>query len=75
MPGETCGPGLETSRRECTNPPPKNGGANCTGEMFRTRDCNTCGHGQIDNVPGKIYTPLNVLGVLVVWDHFISTYI
>ena len=44
--GRTCGPGVEASRRECTNPGPKNGGENCTGEMFRTRDCNTC--------PGKI---------------------
>ena len=63
----TCGPGLETIRRECTNPPPKNGGANCPGEMFRTRDCNTCGDDQRENVPGKIYTlsTCSILGDLL----------
>ena len=35
------GPGVQLRRRECSNPPPSNGGANCTGKMVRDRDCNT----------------------------------
>ena len=37
----TCGPGVQFSRRECSKPRPKNGGANCSGEMFRNRTCNS----------------------------------
>jgi len=51
VPGTSCGSGKQSSRRECTNPRPRNGGADCTGEMFRARDCNTCGQDQIANVP------------------------
>ena len=46
----TCGgPGVQLSRRECSEPTPKNGGANCSGEMVRNQTCNSgpCVNGKI----------------------------
>ena len=50
--GAACGPGVQSSRRECSEPEPRNGGANCSGEMFRTRPCNSgsCGPGNISTL-------------------------
>ena len=42
----TCGGGIQTLTRTCTNPPPSNGGKNCSrlGPASITKDCNmnTC---------------------------------
>ncbi|XP_035688793.1 SCO-spondin-like [Branchiostoma floridae] len=37
----TCGGGIETRTRTCTDPAPSNGGANCAGQPQETRQCNT----------------------------------
>ena len=35
-----CGPGgFQVRRRYCSNPPPANGGNNCTEELTEERDC------------------------------------
>ncbi|KAK3728739.1 hypothetical protein QZH41_002662 [Actinostola sp. cb2023] len=36
----TCGNGIQQRMRTCTNPPPANGGANCTGHTNETQHCN-----------------------------------
>ncbi|XP_060558848.1 A disintegrin and metalloproteinase with thrombospondin motifs adt-1-like [Ruditapes philippinarum] len=36
----TCGVGVKTSFRTCTNPAPKYGGKNCTGEAYSFKHCN-----------------------------------
>uniref|UniRef100_A0A8V5G6K1 Uncharacterized protein n=1 Tax=Melopsittacus undulatus TaxID=13146 RepID=A0A8V5G6K1_MELUD len=36
----TCGGGVRSRERSCSDPPPKNGGP-CTGPHLQTRDCNT----------------------------------
>ena len=38
---QTCGGGIRTRQRSCDNPPPSNGGADCTGNAIRERECNT----------------------------------
>ena len=43
----TCGGGAQRRSRTCTNPPPRNGGAACSGGRFQTRQCNSIG------CPGK----------------------
>ena len=35
----TCGGGLVTRIRTCTNPPPQHGGAQCEGGGFQTKPC------------------------------------
>ncbi|KAL9952095.1 hypothetical protein ACROYT_G039302 [Oculina patagonica] len=35
-----CGPGQQERSRTCTNPPPSNGGAQCSGSNKETRECN-----------------------------------
>ena len=35
-----CGGGTQTRSRTCTNPAPANGGAECSGDAEKTRDCN-----------------------------------
>lgn len=37
----TCAGGSQRRSRTCTNPPPRNGGANCQGSNFQARQCNT----------------------------------
>ncbi|VVC45349.1 Peptidase M12B, ADAM-TS,Metallopeptidase, catalytic domain,ADAM-TS Spacer 1,Peptidase M12B, partial [Cinara cedri] len=37
----TCGGGVKKSFRECTDPPPSNGGKYCTGNRVRVRSCAT----------------------------------
>ena len=39
----TCGGGTQTLTRTCTNPPPSNGGSNCSrlGQASMTKECNT----------------------------------
>ena len=39
----TCGGGAQRRSRTCTNPPPRNGGAACSGGRFQTRRCNSNG--------------------------------
>lgn len=36
----TCGAGQQEHTRTCTNPPPSNGGAQCSGPSKETRPCN-----------------------------------
>ena len=36
---KTCGIGIQTRKRVCDSPSPRNGGKNCTGEMISTQDC------------------------------------
>lgn len=46
----TCGGGVKKSYRECTDPPPSNGGKYCTGKRVRVRSCatNACPPGTPD---------------------------
>ena len=37
----TCGGGIKTRIRTCTNPAPENGGADCVGDSVKTQECNT----------------------------------
>ena len=50
MCSKTCGGGVQTRKRTCTNPPPPNGGENCSGlgSDSSTRECNN------QECPGKI---------------------
>ncbi|XP_078375584.1 coadhesin-like [Oculina patagonica] len=36
----TCGDGTQQRRRTCTNPPPSNGGAQCSGDSTESQQCN-----------------------------------
>ena len=44
----TCGPGIETSIRHCTNPAPSNGGADCEGSDTLEAEC------EMAPCPGKM---------------------
>jgi len=46
----TCGGGIMTSERECSNPPPANGGRFCIGDKTRVASCNyqDCADDSID---------------------------
>lgn len=35
----TCGRGVDMRTRRCDNPPPSNGGLECTGHSSETREC------------------------------------
>lgn len=43
----TCGQGTRTRTRRCSDPPPQNGGKQCTGNSTQSGDCKlrTCGIG------------------------------
>ena len=43
----TCGGGVQTRLRTCTNPPPSSGGVDCQGNNLQSQTCNTNG------CPGK----------------------
>ena len=47
---KTCGGGVQTRKRTCTNPPPSNGGKDCSGlgPKITSRECNNKG------CPGKM---------------------
>ncbi|XP_066557272.1 A disintegrin and metalloproteinase with thrombospondin motifs 7 [Amia ocellicauda] len=71
----TCGAGVQSAERECSNPVPKHGGRYCLGERRRYRVCNTepcltdqpsfrhaqCSHFNTMPYKGKLYTwvPVN----------------
>ena len=38
---KTCGIGVQTRTRSCSNPPPLFGGRNCSGTYVESRKCNT----------------------------------
>ena len=40
----SCGGGFQTRNRSCTNPSPKFGGKNCSGQAMEKKDCanNSC---------------------------------
>ena len=40
---KTCGDGIKTRHRTCTNPAPKNGGDDCTGPSSDKMSCNERG--------------------------------
>ena len=44
---QSCGNGTQTRKRECNNPPPSNGGADCKGNATDQRNC------KITVCPGK----------------------
>ena len=44
----SCGGGIQGRRRYCINPPPKNGGRDCSGKGYDVQRCNTQG------CPGKV---------------------
>ena len=45
----SCGGGIQTRKRTCTNPPPAHGGADCVGEATETQNC------QEKDCPGLYY--------------------
>ena len=45
----TCGTGSKSRTRNCTNPSPMNGGADCSGDINEIADCNT------ELCPGEIF--------------------
>lgn len=36
---KTCGTGIQTRKRTCSNPPPQNGGKTCKGPSEQTKSC------------------------------------
>ena len=38
---KTCGGGIQSRMRSCSNPQPRYGGKNCTGDYKEARECNT----------------------------------
>ena len=38
---KNCGGGEKTRQRQCNNPPPSNGGQDCSGPSQKTVNCNT----------------------------------
>ncbi|XP_078360599.1 uncharacterized protein LOC144644910 [Oculina patagonica] len=54
----TCGVGIQTVKRTCTNPPPSNGGRNCTrwGPAVKTTSCNV----QKCPIPPSAACPMDV---------------
>ena len=47
-----CGGGEQTRERQCNNPAPENGGADCQGDTSETQSCNEhpCPGGEVSSV-------------------------
>lgn len=45
---KSCGGGVRSRKRKCTNPPPSPGGLNCTGNFSQIESCN------VHFCPGKM---------------------
>nr|XP_022329408.1 mucin-like protein [Crassostrea virginica] len=50
----TCGQGVRTRNRPCSNPPPAHGGASCAGDAFDSQAC------QQPDCPSKLKKPLPI---------------
>ena len=56
-----CGGGEQTRERECNNPAPENGGADCEGDSSETQSCNEhpCPGGEVKLIPIPFITNFN----------------
>jgi hypothetical protein len=52
----SCGGGIQTHTRNCSNPEPANGGLNCTGMAVETQNCN-----QLPCPLGKVVNHCNII--------------
>ena len=58
----TCGVGLRTRTRNCTNPTPQGGGADCVGASSNTESCNILAcPGELITMNSSAHCPLDYL--------------